>query len=195
MKKLTLISVLGAILLMGSVCHANIYGYQDENGVFHFTNIVPAHKKYRTVLYTGKPYSGSFTKPGSRQAVGGDRSEVIGVAKTYLGTPYKLGGNLTTGIDCSGFVKQVYSAFDISLPRTAREQFHEGKRVEKDSLRPGDLIFFRSEKSSDPAHVGIFIDEDRFIHATTRHGGGVRIDSLDENYYRRTFLGASRVMR
>jgi cell wall-associated NlpC family hydrolase len=193
MKRPTLIiTALCAFLLAGSVCYANIYGYQDERGVFHFTNVQPAQKKYRTVVFSGKQASGLA---GSRQVFGQSRKELITHAMSYLGTPYKLGGNFSTGIDCSGFVKQVYSAFEVKLPRTAREQFHEGTRVDRESLTAGDLIFFRSEKSGDPAHVGIFMDEDRFIHATTRNGGGVRIDSLADHYYRRTFMGASRVMQ
>ena len=195
MKKPALIPVLCALLLSGSICYANIYGYQDERGVFHFTNIAPVHKKYRTVAYTGARYNGSFTGPRSGQAFTQSKKELISLAMTYLGTPYKLGGNFSTGIDCSGFVKQVYSAFDVRLPRTAREQFYEGRRIDRDDLAAGDLIFFRSDKSNDPAHVGIFVDEDKFIHATTRNGGGVRIDSLTDNYYRRTFMGASRVMQ
>jgi cell wall-associated NlpC family hydrolase len=195
MKKYALISALVAVLLAEGICHANIYGYQDDNGIFHFTNIAPVQKKYRTVVYTGTQYGGSFSRSQSRQVYSQDKKDLIGRALTYLGTPYKLGGNLLSGIDCSGFVKQVYSAFDIRLPRTAREQFYEGTRVDKDSLKPGDLIFFRSDKSSDPAHVGIFMDENRFIHATTRNGGGVRIDSLTDNYYRRTFMGASRLLQ
>jgi cell wall-associated NlpC family hydrolase len=195
MKQLTLIAVFCAILFASGLSHANIYGYQDERGVYHFTNIAPAHKKYRTVVYTGKEYSGSLSKPQSLKVYSRNRKELLGVAKTYLGTPYKLGGNFFTGIDCSGFVKQVFSALDIRLPRTAREQFYEGTKIDKDSLEAGDLVFFRSNKTSEAAHVGIFMDEDKFIHATTRNGGGVRVDSLGDNYYRRTFLGASRLIQ
>jgi cell wall-associated NlpC family hydrolase len=195
MKGLYLIFVLLAVFIGESRSHANIYGYQDNNGTFHFTNIPPAHKKYRTIVYTGRQTGSSPGISRSGQRWGHDRNDIIGFAKTYLGSPYKLGGNLTSGIDCSGFVKQVYSEFDITLPRTAREQFLEGTKVDRNSLVAGDLIFFRSEKSNDPAHVGIFIDDDKFIHATTRNGGGVRIDSLADRYYQRTFMGASRVMQ
>ncbi|HEY3278385.1 MAG TPA: C40 family peptidase [Syntrophorhabdaceae bacterium] len=195
MKSSILIAAVCAFVLTGTVSYANIYGYQDERGIFHFTNVAPVNKKYRTVVYTGTQYKGSLMAPRPAQLMSGDRKELIGVAKTYLGTPYKLGGNFSTGIDCSGFVKQVFSAFSVSLPRTARQQYHEGTRVDKDDLLAGDLVFFRSEKSADPAHVGIFIDQDRFIHATTRNGGGVRIDSLADNYYRRTFMGASRLLQ
>ena len=184
-----------ALVLAADLSHANIYGYQDEQGVFHFTNVPPVSKRYRTVVYSGKQFNENRGLLHARHAIGQEKKELIGLAKTYLGWPYKLGGNSSDGIDCSAYVKRVFSAFDVKLPRTAREQFHEGIKVDKDRLAPGDLVFFRSDKTTDPAHVGIVIDDDRFIHASPRHGGGVRIDSLTEDYYRRTFLGGSRLLQ
>jgi cell wall-associated NlpC family hydrolase len=195
MKRLCLIVFFLAVFAAGNVCHADIYGFKDDAGVLHLTNIPPGKKEYRTVVYADKRSERNFAGFRSRQPWSRNKEDLIGLAKTYLGSPYKLGGNLPTGIDCSGFVKQVYSEFNVQLPRTARQQFLEGTRVDKDDLTTGDLIFFRTKKSNDPAHVGIFIDEDKFIHASTRNGGGVRIDSLADQYYSRAFMGASRLIR
>ena len=195
MKTLNVILVLFVILLAENVCHASIYGYQDDNGILHFTNIRPMNKKYHTVVYATRQPGDSRGSFQSRSITGREKKDLITFAKTYLGTPYKLGGYMPTGIDCSGFVKQVFSAFDIRLPRTAREQFTIGTRVGKDELSPGDLIFFRGLSGGEPAHVGIFMEEDKFIHATTRNGGGVRVDSLGDNYYKHVFMGASRVVQ
>ncbi|MBA4419285.1 MAG: hypothetical protein C0392_15480 [Syntrophus sp. (in: bacteria)] len=196
MKGLYLIFAFLLVFFAEGVCHANIiYGYKDNNGVMHFTNVPPVNKKYHTLVYASRQQRSTPTANQPRQQWGHNRKEIIGFAKTYLGTPYKFGGNQTSGIDCSGFVKQVYSEFDIKLPRTAREQFQEGTRIDMNSMTAGDLIFFRSDKSNDPDHVGIVIDNNKFIHATARNGGGVRIDSLTDQYYQRTFIGASRVMQ
>ena len=195
MKKLCLIFFFVVAFAAGNVCHADIYRYKDAAGVFHFTNIPPVNKEYRTVTYADKRSGRYGMGSQSRQPWSQDKKDLIGFAKTYLGSPYKLGGNLTTGIDCSGFVKQVYSEFNVRLPRTAREQFLEGTKIDKDELTTGDLVFFRSRKSNAPGHVGIFIDDDKFIHASTRNGGGVRIDSLTDQYYSGTFIGASRLIR
>ena len=195
MKRLCPIFFLLAMFLAVNVCHADIYGYKDDNGTFHFTNIAPAGKKYRTIVYADKRSGRTIVEPRYRQSWNQDKGDLIGFAKTYLGSPYKLGGNLMSGIDCSGFTKQVYSEFNVNLPRTAKEQFHEGTKIDREDLTTGDLVFFRTRKENAPSHVGIFIDHDKFIHASTRNGGGVRIDSLDDQYYSRHFIGASRLVR
>jgi len=195
MKRLWPIFLFLVMFLAGNVCRAEIYSYRDDSGIVHFTNIAPASKKYRTIIYADKGSGRHVFMSQSRRQWSQNKSDLISFAKTYLGSPYKLGGNLMTGIDCSGFVKQVFSEFNVSLPRTAREQFLEGRRIDKDDLAAGDLVFFRSKKSDAPTHVGIFIDDDKFIHASTRNGGGVRIDSLADQYYSRTFMGASRLIQ
>ena len=195
MKRLWPIFLFLIVLLAGNVCRAEVYSYRDDSGTVHFTNIAPANKKYRTIIYADKGSGRRVFMSQSNRQGSGNKGDLIGFAKTYLGSPYKLGGNLMTGIDCSGFVKQVFSEFNVNLPRTAREQYLEGTRIDKDDLATGDLVFFRNKKSDAPTHVGIFIDDGKFIHASTRNGGGVRIDSLADQYYSRTFMGASRLMR
>jgi len=118
-------------------------------------------------------------------------SPVTDVATQLLGRPYRFGGNGQRGFDCSGFVRTVYSAVGVDLPRSAREQFRVGRRVAPGELRPGDLVFFRTYRR-DASHVGIYVGGRLFVHAATR-GRQVRIDSLDDRYYRRRFLGARRL--
>jgi len=195
MKKVWPIFLFLMTFLAGNVCWAEIYSYRDDSGIVHFTNIAPPNKRYRTIIYADKGSGRHVFMSQSHKQWSRNRTDLISFAKTYLGSPYKLGGNLMTGIDCSGFVKQVFSEFNVSLPRTAREQYLEGRRIDKDELTAGDLVFFRNKKSDAPTHVGIFIDDDKFIHASTRNGGGVRIDSLADQYYSRTFMGASRLIQ
>jgi len=95
------------------------------------------------------------------------------------------------GIDCSGYVQKVFGLLDVSLPRTAREQFHIGEPVSKEELSIGDLVFFRTYASF-PSHVGIYLGNDLFIHASSR-SRKVSIDSLDTPYYVKRFIGAKRL--
>ncbi len=122
---------------------------------------------------------------------GASGGSLINVATQFLGSPYRFGGNGQRGFDCSGFVRTVYSAVGVELPRSAREQFRVGRRVPTHELRPGDLVFFRTYRPH-ASHVGIYLGSGLFVHAATR-GREVRIDSLDDDYYRKRYLGARRL--
>jgi peptidoglycan endopeptidase LytE len=119
-----------------------------------------------------------------------ERNLLVRVVKTFLGVPYKLGGSTLRGIDCSAFVKKIYEIFNIELPRTTREQFSVGKKVEKDQLEEGDLVFFKRRGNS--AHVGIYIGDNQFVHASSSNRE-VKIDYLDAPYYSKRFLRGVRV--
>ncbi len=113
-------------------------------------------------------------------------------AKKLINIPYRFGGNSMFGIDCSGYVQKVYSMIGINLPRSAREQFHEGWPVEKEELSIGDLVFFRTYAPF-PSHVGIYLGDDLFIHASSE-AKKVTINSLNTPYYLKRFIGAKRVI-
>ena len=119
-----------------------------------------------------------------------ERKLFIKVATGFLGAPYRLGGATVKGIDCSAFVRKMYEFFDISLPRTAREQSTVGVRIDRNELLEGDLIFFRTRKPI--GHVGIYIGNNEFVHASYR-GKSVRIDNLDQPYFQKRFQRAVRV--
>jgi lipoprotein Spr len=110
----------------------------------------------------------------------------------HLGTPYKYGGNTKAGMDCSAFTQILYKeVFNISLERSARLQFNQGREVSaKNELMFGDLVFFNTRKRVKPGHVGIYIGDNLFAHASTKKG--VTITSLDYEYYSRTYMGARR---
>ena len=107
-----------------------------------------------------------------------------------LNIPYRFGGNTLVGIDCSAYVKKVYSLIGVNLPRSAREQFAEGKPVDGSELSMGDLVFFKTYASF-PSHVGIYLGNNLFIHASSR-SKKVTIDSLETPYYLKRFIGAKR---
>jgi cell wall-associated NlpC family hydrolase len=117
---------------------------------------------------------------------------VINLAKTMLDIPYRFGGTTLRGIDCSAYVQRVFSMLDIAIPRTAREQFSIGAQIGREELSVGDLVFFRTYASF-PSHVGIYIGDAHFIHASSVVRK-VTIDSLEQGYYRKRFLGGRRLV-
>jgi hypothetical protein len=119
-----------------------------------------------------------------------ERSLFVRVVKTFLGVPYKLGGSTLKGIDCSALVKKIYEIFNIQLPRTAWEQLSIGKKVEKDQLKEGDLVFFK--RQGNHAHVGIYIGDNQFVHASSSNRE-VKIDYLNTPYYSKRFFKGVRV--
>jgi len=118
--------------------------------------------------------------------------KLVTFARKLLNIPYKFGGNTILGIDCSSFVKKVYGLMGVNLPRTAREQFKEGEEIEKEELSVGDLVFFRTYASF-PSHVGIYLGNDLFIHASSK-GKKVTINNLETPYYMKRFIGAKRLI-
>ncbi|MEN6616508.1 MAG: NlpC/P60 family protein [Syntrophorhabdus sp.] len=120
---------------------------------------------------------------------------LVKVAKSFMGAPYKYGGNTLRGLDCSAYVKKIYEIFDVQLPRSAREQYHAGTKINRNELAVGDLVFFKTRRYAKyPTHVGIFIGDGNFIHASSGKGRlGVKIDSLGSDFYSSAFIGATRV--
>ena len=112
------------------------------------------------------------------------------MVKSYEGVPYKLGGNTMRGIDCSAFTRKVYGIYSIDLPRTAREQLQKGKRVGRDSLDTGDLVFFQTRRNR--IHVGIFLGGSEFFHLSSRNRAG-KVDSMDSTYFSTRFISGVRL--
>jgi cell wall-associated NlpC family hydrolase len=121
-------------------------------------------------------------------------SSVALQALAHLGTPYRTGGlSPRTGFDCSGLVAYVYRAgAGLALPRNTFELSHLGVPVDPAALRPGDLVFYNTQRR-EYSHVGIYLGADRFIHAPAR-GGEVRVESLRADYWVRRYNGARRVI-
>jgi len=120
------------------------------------------------------------------------KDRIILFAKKLLNIPYRFGGSSLLGIDCSAYVQKVYGLLGIDLPRSAQEQFHLGETIDKDDLSIGDLVFFKTYASF-PSHVGIYLGNDLFIHASSKNRK-VTIDSLSSPYYLKRFIGATRLI-
>src|SRR5438445_8227298 len=112
---------------------------------------------------------------------------VVALAKRHVGAPYRWGGSSPSGFDCSGFVRYVYAQVGVSLPHNAAQQYRLGTPVTRESLEPGDLVFFDRLR-----HTGIYVGEGRFIHAR-QTGLRVSIASLDDGWYASHWVGARRL--
>ena len=110
----------------------------------------------------------------------------------WIGTPYVYGGSSKNGVDCSYFALDVMKGtFNINLNRTAAEQYLQSKRVNWDELKEGDLIFFKTEGPNKVSHVGIYLTNNKFVHASSKKG--VTISDLSEPFYQRTLFSMGRV--
>lgn len=120
--------------------------------------------------------------------------EVLEKAKSLRGVRYRWGGTSRSGFDCSGFTSTVFRSQGVRLPRTSRQQATVGARVSKGELKKGDLVFFKTNRGVRINHVGIYVGNGKFIHASSG-GGRVQVNSLNEGYYQRRFATARRVIR
>jgi len=114
--------------------------------------------------------------------------------KKYLGVPYRYGGNTTKGMDCSGFVKRIYSeTFSTDLPHQASQQFFSPKleKISSKNLQTGDLVFFSAPKRKRINHVGIYLSNNKFIHAIRKKG--ITVSSLNSNCWQSQIVGAKRL--
>lgn len=120
------------------------------------------------------------------------KQEIMDNIMDWIGTPYLFGGNTRRAIDCSAFVREIYhSTGNIMLPRTAREQNTVGTKVSRAKLEFGDLVFFNTRRGVYVSHVGIYLGDNLFAHASSRYG--VTISSLESEYYNKRFIGSKRL--
>lgn len=153
------------------------------------TIITKAEPDKKIVIKEKKPFF-VCQKPASAEPI---ESKILAVAKKYLGYPYRYGGESpSTGFDCSGFVKFVYSHFKVNLPHRADLQFNYGVDVAKKDLQPGDIVFFKSLYESGIGHVGIYAGNNKFIHAS-QTGRPVIYSTLSTFGYVRRYAGAKRI--
>ena len=121
-------------------------------------------------------------------------ANITSYALSLIGVDYRFGGNTPeSGLDCSGLIRYVFQqATGISLPRSAREQARVGESIKRDDLQAGDLVFFNTRRFQF-SHVGLYIGDNRFIHAPSS-GGAVEVSNLDNRYWQNAFNGARRIV-
>lgn len=158
----------------------------------------PAHDTYGD-LDTLLADKGLITRLGdqlqqARLSVSDQASGLVINAMAFLGVPYKWGGSsFETGFDCSGFVRAVYEqSVGKVLPRRSDEQAAATQMIDRNELKPGDLVFFNTMRRTF-SHVGIYVGEGRFIHSP-RAGAHVRLEDMRLSYWNSRFNGARRVL-
>lgn len=134
----------------------------------------------------------AFSLPSAHATPG---SDVSMYAVSLVGTPYRLGGNSPQqGLDCSGFVGHVFrQTLGLQLPRESLAMSHAAQPLDRHELQPGDLVFFNTLNRA-YSHVGIYLGDDRFVHASSSRTGGVMVSRLGDTYWRTRFDGARRVL-
>jgi hypothetical protein len=126
------------------------------------------------------------------EAAGNNYDHLVPVAKKYIGVPYAWGGTSASGFDCSGYLTTIYKSVGVSLPRTSQSMYSIGTSVSKANLRVGDLVFFNTYGSG-VSHVGMYIGNNEFIHASSNKG--VTISNINDPYYWKSrYIGAKRVL-
>lgn len=143
-------------------------------------------------LNTGKE---NIVKPTSQNSL---VNKVISIANNYQGVPYLAGGTTSQGMDCSGLVQTSFKKIDISLPRSSQSMSKKGQNVRLEDIEEGDLLFFNINRLKGKInHVGLVSSVKNnsiiFIHSTTSKG--VITNSLDDNYWKKAFVKARRVLK
>ncbi|MBN2226277.1 MAG: C40 family peptidase [candidate division Zixibacteria bacterium] len=170
--------VVTLLLLVG--CHANPR-YRSNGGVAEEQQTTEPNRIQAT------DRTSKFAATDSRQLI-----ELGRILQSYLGTPYAGQSSFESGLDCSQFTQDVYRRFNkTQLPRTAAKQYSSGRKIDKGHLRYGDLVFFRTDGSG-VAHVGIYVGHNEFIHSSSSLG--VIITDLDDEYWKKRYAGARRIL-
>lgn len=122
------------------------------------------------------------------------RKVVVRAAKDMIGKKYRFGEtDRHTGFDCSGLSQYAYSEAGIKIPRTAKEQYQAAKKISRENLNEGDLVFF-STNGPGASHVGIYCGKNEFIHAPSQ-GKNIRKDNMENSYWKKNFYGAGNFFR
>jgi cell wall-associated NlpC family hydrolase len=117
-------------------------------------------------------------------------ARLITFLEHWYGAPYRYGGETKKGIDCSAFTSMMMdSVYDIQLPRTAQNQYNSTSKIKKDDLSQGDLVFFNT--TGGISHVGVYLANNKFVHASV--SSGVMVSDMDDGYFKRRYVGATRV--
>ncbi|HMK38392.1 MAG TPA: NlpC/P60 family protein [Bacteroidota bacterium] len=157
-------------------------GHEPKTGDGSLATDIPASHAVKDRPWEDEPLPASL-----------NRDHVLLEIVSLLGVPYEYGGTDRTGMDCSAFTEAVFgAAAHLPLARSTADQYRAGTEIDRQRLRFGDLVFFNTTGES-PSHVGIYLEDDLFAHASVTYG--VTISSMENSYYRDRFIGARRIIQ
>ena len=171
-----------------------VYGPSTENDPDaldpNITEDLPNSSNYATIEETISP--ADVVQALEASPTTSERTKIVEYAMTFIGTRYVYGGaSPSTGFDCSGLMYYVLTQYGYSMKRVANDQMTQGTAVSRDNLQVGDLVFFGYGSYAN--HVGMYIGNGNFVHASTP-STGVRVNSLNETYYNTRYIGARRII-
>ncbi|WP_248919042.1 C40 family peptidase [Pseudomonas entomophila] len=140
---------------------------------------------------------GAFSSNGKPYQLPVLADSILERGMSLIGTRYRFGGTSEqSGFDCSGFIGYLFrEEAGMNLPRSTREMINvDAPKVARNKLKPGDLLFFSTNGRGRVSHAGIYLGDNQFIHSSSRRSGGVRIDSLGDRYWSKTFIEAKRAL-
>ena len=184
-------------LLFGCASHPQQVAEQQKPQVQNQAKFVAAQSAsvYEEELATEKELANfSGSKPYQLPVLA---DSILERGMSLIGTRYRFGGTSEAGFDCSGFIGYLFrEEAGMNLPRSTREMINvDAPLVSRSNLEPGDLLFFATNgRRGRVSHAGIYLGDNQFIHSSSRRSGGVRIDSLGDSYWSKTFIEAKRAL-
>lgn len=185
-KKSTQFILIISILIFFSACSPSVRFTSKKNDIIYGK---PAKEQQQIAKNKEKEKIQTKKTSKTTKTLNKQENLIVKIAESWLGTPYKYGGNTRNGVDCSGLVKNIYEELGVSLPRTSREQYSVAIPI--NSPKIGDLVFFK--KKGRIYHVGIYIGNDYMIHSSS--SSGVIKQNIQEKYYAKNHAGFGRVAK
>jgi len=186
-----LIAFSSSILFLNGCVSKNSNGTYNSTYSYHSYNQNTNHT--RPIIHPTYTASRIYSpQPIKNRLSNSLNKNIEHTAKSMLGIEYKYGANGPYRYDCSSFTKHVFSRQGIKIPRVSRDQAKIGRFIDRNKLQKGDLIFFDSTKSSRVSHVGIYLENNQFIHASSSKKQ-VTLSNLNSKYYREHFKWGRRI--
>ena len=181
-------------LLFGCAAHSPV-SQQVVDQQAHKSSVSQDSALYQEELATEKELA-QFSENSKPYELPALADSILERGMSLIGTRYRFGGTSEAGFDCSGFIGYLFKEeAGMQLPRSTREMINvKAPLVARNNLKPGDLLFFSTNGRGRVSHAGIYLGDDQFIHSSSRRSGGVRIDSLGDTYWNKTFMEAKRAL-